>query len=86
MRPQVAARRSSAGARLVNDVSGGQADPTIYAAVAELGVPYVCMHWRGHSDVMQSQASYTDVVSEVIAELGQRTAGPRWRPESARSV
>jgi dihydropteroate synthase len=73
MRPQVAAEAVFTGARLVNDVSGGQADSTMYATVAELGVPYVCMHWRGHSDVMQSQASYTDVVSEVIAELGQLT-------------
>jgi dihydropteroate synthase len=37
--------------------------------VAESGVAYVCMHWRGHSEDMQSRASYGDVVAEVIAEL-----------------
>jgi len=37
--------------------------------VAESGIPYVCMHWRGHAQDMQSKAVYHDVVSEVIAEL-----------------
>ena len=40
--------------------------------VAELGVPYVCMHWRGHSADMQSRAAYVDVVSEVVAELAEQ--------------
>jgi dihydropteroate synthase len=38
--------------------------------VADSGVPFVCMHWRGHSEDMQSRASYADVVTQVIAELG----------------
>jgi dihydropteroate synthase len=59
----------AAGARLVNDVSGGKADPQMLRLVAESGIPYVCMHWRGHAQVMQSKAVYHDVVSEVIAEL-----------------
>jgi dihydropteroate synthase len=69
MRAAVAAPAIAAGARLVNDVSGGKADPGMLALVAESGVPFVCMHWRGHSDDMQSKASYADVVTEVIAEL-----------------
>jgi dihydropteroate synthase len=69
MRAAVAAPAISAGARLVNDVSGGKADPGMLDLVAESGVPFVCMHWRGHSEDMQSKASYADVVTEVISEL-----------------
>ena len=69
MRAAVAAPAIAAGARLVNDVSGGKADPGMLALVVESGVPFVCMHWRGHSEDMQSKASYADVVTEVIAEL-----------------
>jgi dihydropteroate synthase len=69
MRAAVAAPAIAAGARLVNDVSGGKADPGMLALVAESGVPFVCMHWRGHSGDMQSKASYVDVVTEVITEL-----------------
>jgi dihydropteroate synthase len=72
MRAAVAAPAIAAGARLVNDVSGGKADDRMLHLVAESGVPYVCMHWRGHSEDMQSKASYADVVTEVIAELGQQ--------------
>ena len=70
MRAAVAERAIAAGARLVNDVSGGKADDRMLHLVAESGVPYICMHWRGHSEDMQSKASYADVVTEVIAELG----------------
>jgi dihydropteroate synthase len=71
MRPTVAAEAVARGARLVNDVSGGQADPDMLRLVADLAVPYVCMHWRGHSADMQSRATYGDVVADVIAELGR---------------
>jgi len=69
MRAAVAEPAIAAGARLVNDVSGGKADPQMLRLVAESGIPYVCMHWRGHAQDMQSKAVYHDVVSEVIAEL-----------------
>jgi dihydropteroate synthase len=69
MRAAVAAPAIAAGARLVNDVSGGKADNRMLQLVAEAGVPYICMHWRGHSEDMQSKTSYADVVAEVIAEL-----------------
>jgi dihydropteroate synthase len=69
MRAAVAAPAIAAGARLVNDVSGGKADNRMLQLVAEAGVPYICMHWRGHSEDMQSKACYADVVAEVIAEL-----------------
>jgi dihydropteroate synthase len=69
MRPAVAAPAIAAGASLVNDVSGGRADSGMLRLVADSGVPYVCMHWRGHSEDMQSRAAYADVVTDVIAEL-----------------
>jgi dihydropteroate synthase len=62
----------SAGASMVNDVSGGLADPDLPRLVADAGVPYVVMHWRGHSADMQRRASYADVVAEVCAELRER--------------
>jgi dihydropteroate synthase len=72
MRAQVAERALAAGARMVNDVSGGLADPDMVAVVAASGVPYVVTHWRGHSADMYRQAVYEDVVSDVRAELSRR--------------
>jgi dihydropteroate synthase len=72
MRAQVAEAALEAGARLVNDVSGGLADPQMQRLVAVAGVPYVVMHWRGHSRRMQDRAVYQDVVREVCDELRQR--------------
>lgn len=72
MRAEVATLALDAGAVMVNDVSGGLADPDMLGLVAQRGTPYVCMHWRGHSADMQQRAQYDDVVAEVIAELGER--------------
>ncbi|MDQ1745972.1 MAG: dihydropteroate synthase [Frankiaceae bacterium] len=69
MHPVTAERALAAGAVMVNDVSGGRADPGLPRFVASAGVPYVVMHWRGHSTEMQSKASYGDVVAEVVGEL-----------------
>ena len=75
MRASTAEAALAAGASIVNDVSGGQADPALPRLVASAGIPYVVMHWRGHSDRMQQQADYDDVVQEVRAELGRRLDG-----------
>ncbi|MEU8775572.1 dihydropteroate synthase [Streptomyces sp. NPDC048606] len=72
MRASVAARAIDAGAVLVNDVSGGLADPAMVPAVAAGGVPFVVMHWRGFSHDMNGRAVYGDVVGEVLGELGAR--------------
>jgi len=72
MRAEVVELAVQAGARLVNDVSGGLADPQMPRLVAAAGVPYVVMHWRGHSHDMNRRAVYADVVSEVCQELRQR--------------
>ncbi len=72
MRPEVARQAVDAGARVVNDVSGGLADSDMLPTVAALGVPFVCMHWRGHAQTMQTRADYDDVVTDVIGELRLR--------------
>jgi dihydropteroate synthase len=72
MRADVAAAALDAGAALVNDVSGGLADPELPSLIAQRAVPYVVMHWRGHSTRMQSLAVYDDVVADVRRELSAR--------------
>ncbi len=64
-RAAVAAAAIAAGADLVNDVSGGQADPEMFATVARLGVPYVLMHMRGTPQTMQQQTEYQDLLGEI---------------------
>jgi dihydropteroate synthase len=71
-RAEVAEAAIEAGAALVNDVSGGLADKNMAELVADAGVPWVLMHWRGHSREMYAAAQYGDVVTEVCAELMAR--------------
>jgi dihydropteroate synthase len=68
-RAPVAAAALEAGVSVVNDVSGGLADPGMAAVVRDAGCPWILMHWRGHSDHMQELASYPDVVKDVRTEL-----------------
>ena len=73
MRASTAVAAIGAGATLVNDVSGGLADPDMAKVIAKNPmVQYVVMHWRGHSKQMQEAAVYKDVVSEVKNELDER--------------
>ncbi|WP_049579472.1 dihydropteroate synthase [Streptomyces sp. SBT349] len=74
MRASVAERSVAAGALLVNDVSGGRADPRMVPVVAGAGVAFVVMHWRGQSVDMNDRAVYGDVVAEVVAELRESLA------------
>jgi dihydropteroate synthase len=71
-RAEVADAALGSGAVMVNDVSGGLADKNMADLVAEAGVPWVLMHWRGHSREMYAAARYGDVVTEVRAELTAR--------------
>jgi dihydropteroate synthase len=72
MRASVAAEALTAGAVLVNDVSGGRADDRMLPTVAARGAPYVLMHWRAHSQQMQGHTTYADVVEDVMTELGEQ--------------
>ncbi len=69
MRASTARLAVEAGASIVNDVSGGAADPEMFSTVAALGCKYTLMHWRGHSKDMNSKAVYNDVVVDVIQEV-----------------
>jgi len=71
MRARVAADAVEAGAAVLNDVSGGRADPDMTTVAASSGLPFVVMHWRQHADVMAAaeHTHYADVVGEVTAEL-----------------
>ncbi len=71
-RASVARQAVEAGAVLVNDVSGGTLDDTMFATVAALSVPYVLMHLRGNPQTMMAQAQYENVTTEVIDELARR--------------
>ncbi|MFB7882554.1 dihydropteroate synthase [Microbacterium sp. NPDC056057] len=72
MNASTAALAVQAGARIVNDVSGGMADPGMLAAVAPTDADVVLQHWRGHSADMYARAVYDDVVAEVTRELTAR--------------
>lgn len=72
MRASVAARSLKAGAALVNDVSGGLADPEMIPVVAAAGAPFVVMHWRGFLEGGGIHGVYEDVVGEVVDELRAR--------------
>lgn len=75
MRHEVAAAALAAGARIVNDVSGGLADPEILRVAADADATYVAMHWRAHADHMADYATYDNpggVVQAVRDELAAR--------------
>lgn len=72
MRASTARAAVVAGAKIINDVSGGLADPEMLTTAAELKTPYIAMHWRGQSKDMNSMAIYRDVVRDVISELQER--------------
>lgn len=69
MRASVAAACLEAGADIINDVSGGLADPQMGEVAAQTGATFIAMHWRGHSDRMQSNTHYDDIVTDVCREL-----------------
>ncbi|TQL66586.1 dihydropteroate synthase [Nocardioides albertanoniae] len=80
MRPEVAAAALKAGAQIINDVSGGLADPEILKVAAEHDATYVVMHWRAHGAEMQHEDHlvYADgVVATVKQELEQRIEAAR---------
>jgi dihydropteroate synthase len=74
MNSKTARAAVQAGANIVNDVSGGLADPQMFGAIKDLDCKYVLGHWRGHSDVMDGLVTYSDVAREVVAELAEQVS------------
>lgn len=72
MRVEVAKAAIEAGACMINDVSGGKADPDMLVYVATLETPYILMHWRGPSNVMNTLTDYNDVVADVTKEISEQ--------------
>lgn len=62
------------GVDIINDISGGDMDPDMYATVAQLGVPYILMHTKGTPKTMQRKCQYSDVTAEVISNLAFKDA------------
>ena len=62
------------GADIVNDISAGRIDASMYETIAELGVPYILMHMQGKPETMQKNPLYNDVVQEVLQFLGAEIA------------
>ncbi len=69
MRGSTAQQALDAGAVLINDVSGGRADPEMLRLAAQTHAPIVLMHWREHSAVMQNHTHYDDLVDDIVREL-----------------
>lgn len=74
MNHQTAVAAVAAGADIVNDVSGGLADPEMFAAVAPTNAKFILSHWRGHSDQMDQLNNYEDVATDVVAEISEQIA------------
>ncbi|MEI6108799.1 MAG: dihydropteroate synthase [Actinomycetes bacterium] len=74
MRASVAKTAVTAGARMINDISGGKVDPQMLPYVATLDIPFILMHWRGPSNIMNSLTDYDDVVLDVRNEIMDQVA------------
>lgn len=71
-RAEVARRAVEAGADIINDISGGEMDPDMFSAIAELHVPYVLMHMKGTPKDMQKAPTYDNLMYDVFRSLGER--------------
>jgi dihydropteroate synthase len=71
-RHEVAEEAIDAGAHLINDISGGEMDPEMFATVARLKVPYVLMHMRGTPQTMLHQTDYEHIFNEVFSYFSKK--------------
>ncbi len=73
-RSQVASEAIASGAHIINDISGGWADPGMFSLVGELNVPYIMMHMQGNPRTMQQNPVYGDVVADILEWFGSGIA------------
>ena len=76
-RSKVAQFAVHSGANIINDISGGRLDPSMFATAAELHVPYILMHMRGTPQTMTQETTYSNVVDDVISELQEQASAAK---------
>ncbi len=60
------------GACMINDISGGNLDTSMFGTVANLQVPYIMMHMQGTPQNMQNKPAYSNVVKEILASFSEK--------------
>lgn len=60
------------GAGIINDISGGEADPKMFSVIENLNVPYIIMHMKGNPRTMQANPEYDDVVADILKWFGEK--------------
>lgn len=73
-RASIAIKSAELGADMINDISGGNADPAMFATIARLDLPYILMHMQGNPRTMQINPAYTDVVAEIFKDMKAKIA------------
>ncbi|MBL4625150.1 MAG: dihydropteroate synthase [Flavobacteriales bacterium] len=71
-RSQVAKQAIEAGAHMVNDISGGDADEQLFTSIAEFQVPYILMHMQGTPQNMQTAPKYDEVVTDILGIFSKK--------------
>jgi len=71
-RSSVAEKAVQAGACMINDISAGKLDETMFDTAAKLGVPYCMMHMQGNPQTMRAKADYEDICKELILYFSER--------------
>ena len=71
-RAKVARQAAQAGAKMINDIQGGEGDPFMFDTVAELKLPYILMHMRGNPQNMQELTQYNDLLGELILYFSKK--------------
>lgn len=73
-RSKVAKESIEAGAAIINDISGGNADPDMFATAVELQVPYIIMHMQGTPQNMQDNPQYNNISEDLILDFSKKTS------------
>ncbi|MDG2280045.1 MAG: dihydropteroate synthase, partial [Flavicella sp.] len=73
-RSKVAKECIEAGAAIINDISGGNADPDMFATAVELQVPYIIMHMQGTPQNMQDNPQYNNISEDLILDFSKKTS------------
>lgn len=71
-RGKVAQEALEVGAQIINDISGGEIDPSILSVVSNFKCPYVLMHSKGTPQTMHNHTNYTSIFKEVVTYFSQK--------------